>query len=133
MIEHVRRFCAVPSMWEWECLCEDLFASVSISCKRAASLLMAAWTILRGRMKIYATGTVAYKSPRTALYVTPGNNPESDPEEWFEDETRQKRKQFKVEFVFGEAEVPDTLGKWLLAQGAAKRTRLFVPTGPVAA
>jgi hypothetical protein len=75
-------------------------------------------------LKVYAFGAVAARSPRTTMAVRPGAHPESDPSEWHENGNPV---QFTVEFRYGEAEVPSTLGKYMVRQGLAKATRLILP------
>lgn len=40
---------------------------------------------------------------------------------------KPRPRQFEVLFVYGEAEVPDALGRYLVETGQAQRTRLIVP------
>ena len=83
---------------------------------------------LRGKMQIYAT------SNAKRFYVKPGQNPESDPSDWYADEAKKEPIQFQVVFdASGRAEVSDTVGRYLCAQGLAKKSRLIIPTGMKAA
>jgi hypothetical protein len=81
-------------------------------------------------MKIYATGHAALKFPSTRSYVVPGVKPEADPADWYEDEKREIPRTFEVVFAYGAAEVPDPLGKFMVANGLANRTKLFIPRAP---
>jgi hypothetical protein len=78
-------------------------------------------------MIIYSTAPNAHLHAAQKIYVKPGQNPESDPVDWYEDEAKKKAIQFQVIFVHGKADVIDTLGKYLVAQGVAKKSRLALP------
>lgn len=47
--------------------------------------------------------------------------------EWLD--ARGQPRTFQVNFINGVAEVPDSLGKYLIKTGQAKRTRLWLPPG----
>jgi hypothetical protein len=82
----------------------------------------------RGKMQVYAVGK------QRRLYVKPGQNPESDPADWYADEAKKEPIQFQVVFdASGRAEVSDTVGRYLCAHGLAKKSRLIIPTGVKAA
>ena len=61
------------------------------------------------------------------LIVTPAAHlPGAEhPSEFFEADG--KPKDFPVDFIHGKAEVPDTLGKYMVAQGLAQKSRLVIP------
>ncbi|MBV9528251.1 hypothetical protein [Sphingomonas sp.] len=63
------------------------------------------------------------------LYVTPAADPRAAPgghdADWTDDDG--KPRMLIVQFVDGVAEVPDALGRYLLATKQAKRTTLFMP------
>ena len=79
---------------------------------------------MRGTMKVHAVGK------QRRLYVKPGTKPESDPAEWYADEDKKEPIQFKIEFdASGCAEVADSVGKYLIAQGMVRKSRLIIPAG----
>lgn len=84
-------------------------------------------------MRIYHTGEGAYRHPRHVVNCQPGKeHPEtSDFMEPGENGTMVP-KLFDVTFVYGQADdVPDSLAKYLISKGIAKRTKLVLPPGLV--
>ena len=97
---------------------------------RAGVFIRNVYFALRGRMIVYATGQAAQTIAAQRIYVRPGVTETGEgPAEWYEDEAKTQARQFQVVFQFGKADVPDSLGKWLVARGMAKRSRLIVPAG----
>lgn len=79
-------------------------------------------------MRIYAIGDNASRAAETIQAVAPGAYPgaKSDgPADWFDGEGRPVT--IKVHYKDGAADVPDELGRLMLAQKLAKRTRLLLP------
>lgn len=84
-------------------------------------------------MKIYSPHPKAYGKPNRAaktlygtqtLYFTPGReNPETPAFMVNNEKGDPVPKQFKVEFVNGEAEVDENLGQWLLDHGHALKSK----------
>lgn len=80
-------------------------------------------------MKIYAAGErqaqgrhpfninpAAHLSDRTAC-----------PGDWFDDDGNPR--EFVVQFVDGEAEVDDRIGRYMVAHRMARKTKLIIPAG----
>jgi hypothetical protein len=69
------------------------------------------------------------KKATHTMYLCPGADPElkgEKPSEWFND--KNEAINFTVEFKAGRAEVsPDSVGKYLLERGLAKKTKLILP------
>lgn len=65
----------------------------------------------------------------TVIVAPAGHLPKEFPGEAWWDDTGEKRKpmQYNVVFAYGEAEVPDDLGKYMVATGLAKKSRLVLP------
>lgn len=78
-------------------------------------------------MKVYATGFKAFETRSTHVFVTPGQAPAVDPAEWYSDEEKTIPIMFDVEFRFGVAEVADPLGKYMVANGIANRSKFIMP------
>lgn len=79
-------------------------------------------------MRIYAVGDNAANAPEFVQAVAPGAYPgaKSDgPAEWFDLDGRPVT--IKVVYRAGAADVPDELGRLMLAHKLAKRTRLLIP------
>lgn len=66
----------------------------------------------------------ARKQPSHLLFVAPGQTA-PDVSNW--KDAAGKPIMFKVEFKFGTAEVTRQLGKYLVNEGLAKRSRLILP------
>lgn len=79
-------------------------------------------------MKIYAKGERATEVKAFLQHVAPGADPEGydGPAEWWDAERNPVT--FPVAYAFGVAEVPDELGKFMIAKGYAKRTALVLPS-----
>ncbi len=98
---------------------------------RARIIAIETYHALRGRMIVYSTSLGGHHVPVQRMYVRPASaEPGEGPADWYEDEEKTLPRQFQVTFQFGRANVPDTLGKWLLDQGMAKRTTLSLPVKP---
>lgn len=72
-------------------------------------------------MKVYATGFKAFEVHTTRTFVAPGKNQAAEPADWWDGETPRT---FEVVFHYGIAEVPDPLGKWLVANGVANKSKI---------
>jgi hypothetical protein len=94
---------------------------------RAGLFIENLYHALRGRMVIYSTSESAHKLAVSRIYIKPGFEVPDGASDWYEDEAKTKPIQFQVIFENGRAEVPDSVGKWLLAQGMAKKSRLILP------
>ncbi|WP_024516836.1 hypothetical protein [Bradyrhizobium sp. Tv2a-2] len=74
-------------------------------------------------MKVYSRGS----NPTSTLYICPAADTTGEvPAEWVDDNNSPL--QFTIEFRHGAAEVPDPIGKYLIARGYAKKTKLILPT-----
>lgn len=74
-------------------------------------------------MRIFLPNHAA--NERVGMYVTPGKDRASDPAEWFNG--KGEPESVAVEFRFGEADVPDPLGKFMVEGGYAQKTALLLP------
>lgn len=74
-------------------------------------------------MRIYSTGFRAFSVPETHVFVTPGRHPEADPAEWHEG---GKPVMFDIVLRYGVAEVPEPLGKFMVANGMASPSRFLI-------
>lgn len=77
-------------------------------------------------MKVYATGVKPSRQPTFIMSIAPAATTRGDvPSNWVDDKNNPV--QFNVEFKFGEAEVEDSLGKYLVENGLVRRSRLVLP------
>jgi hypothetical protein len=78
-------------------------------------------------MIVYATGEKARAQKSFVLAICPARHLEGAemPAEWVT-ETNEPR-EMQVEFTYGRAEVPDNIGRYLLAHGLASKTTLILP------
>lgn len=68
------------------------------------------------------------KKATHTMYLCPGADPElkgEKPSEWFND--RNEAMSFTVEFRHGKADVQDSIGRYMIERGLAKKTRLILP------
>lgn len=65
----------------------------------------------------------------TLLCAPAGHHPkEFESDAWWDmSGDKKKPMEFQVKFLFGQAEVDDTLGKYLVATGQAQKSRLVLP------
>jgi len=78
-------------------------------------------------MKVYLAGEKPRRQKLFLMCIAPAatlHNQEI-PQAWLEHDG--KPKQMNVEFEYGEAEVDDQIGAYLLKEGLAQRTKLFLP------
>jgi len=67
-----------------------------------------------------------YSDKRThGMFVQPANDAQSS--EWVEKDGRHKM--YHVVFEYGRADVPDSLGQYMLDRGMAKRSPIIIPSG----
>lgn len=78
-------------------------------------------------MRIFLPNANAKASPRHLVHVAPAAEPEGQdgPAEWWDEDRAPVT--LTVEFRYGRADVPTTLGKFMLAKGYAARTPLILP------
>lgn len=78
-------------------------------------------------MRVYYAG----ERRNHQMAVTPAADPRAICEgvnaDWLDG--RGHPRTFQIDFVDGVAEVPDSLGRYLIATGQAKRSRLWTPPG----
>ena len=80
-------------------------------------------------MHVYALGEKAVKQPSFIMSICPGRHLEGQgemPSDWVDD--KNVPLEFNVEFVFGKATVPDSIGAYLVKHQIAKRSRLIMPS-----
>ena len=83
-------------------------------------------------MRVYAAGARLAQGIQT-LHVCPAahiGEKAACPTEWFGEDGEPL--QITVKFEHGQAEVPDPLGKYLIAHKMARRTALIIPEGVAA-
>lgn len=80
-------------------------------------------------MKIYAKGDGARTAKTFLQHVAPGADAlgQDGPADWWDADRNPVT--FPVTFRSGVAEVPDALGRFMIAKGYAKRTPLILPFG----
>lgn len=78
-------------------------------------------------MKVYALGQKARISPSFLMVIAPAGDVQNQevPSHWVDE--NNKPVQFNINFEFGAAEVDDTIGRYLIEKGLAKRTSLILP------
>jgi hypothetical protein len=77
-------------------------------------------------MKVYTTGTKPARQPSFIMSIAPAATVSGDvPSNWVDDKNNPV--QFNIEFKFGEAEVEDGLGKYLVENGLVRLSRLVLP------
>lgn len=80
-------------------------------------------------MKVYAAGERQQVGSQT-LHICPAahvGEKAACPLTWFGEDGEPAN--FNVTFINGEAEVEDTIGKYLLAYKLARKSRLIIPAG----
>ena len=79
-------------------------------------------------MHVFATGAKAVKQKSFIMSICPAKHLEGQgemPSDWVDDKNAPL--EFNVEFVFGKADVPDSIGKYLVKHQLAKKSRLILP------
>lgn len=78
-------------------------------------------------MKVYVTGTKAVAQKSFIMSINPAKHLEGQevPSDWVDD--KNVPLEFNVEFVYGAAEVSDSIGKYLIKHQMAKRSKLILP------
>ena len=78
-------------------------------------------------MKVYATGEKAAVQKSYIISICPAKHLEGQevPSDWVDD--KNVPLEFNVEFVYGAAEVSDSIGKYLIKHQMAKRSKLILP------
>lgn len=84
-------------------------------------------------MIVYTTGEKTAKQKSFFMHICPGRHLEGQelPSEWVDE--KNEPVEFAVEFVYGKANVPDSVGKYLIKHQMAAKTRLIMPAGFVPA
>lgn len=79
-------------------------------------------------MKVYLAGEKQRRQKTFIMSVAPAATVRDQeiPAHWLEGKDNLP-KQFNVEFSYGEAEVEDDIGRYLLEAGVARRTKLHLP------
>lgn len=78
-------------------------------------------------MKVYLEGEKPRAQASFIMCVAPAavaHNQEV-PADWVDDKNNPV--QFNIEFNYGEAEVDDSIGRWLVEQQLVKKTKLILP------
>jgi len=81
-------------------------------------------------MKVYISGDKPRAQASFFMSVAPAATVRNQevPEHWVQQEgDKIVPVQFNIEFKYGEAEVEDTLARYLIDQGLAKKTNLLLP------
>ena len=79
-------------------------------------------------MKVYTTGEKSSVQSNYFLSICPGEHlgaEAAETSDWFNDKNQPL--QFHIEFKHGIADVPDSIGKYLVAHGLAAKSRLKLP------
>jgi len=78
-------------------------------------------------MKVYYPGEKAQRQPSFVMSVAPAATVQNQevPRDWVDDLNNPV--QFNVEFVYGVAEVPDELGRYLIENDLVRKTQLVLP------
>lgn len=78
-------------------------------------------------MKVYLVGEKPRRQAAFIMSVAPAATVRNEEvsAHWVDDKNNPV--QFNIEFNHGEAEVEDSIAKYLLAQGLVKRTKLLMP------
>jgi hypothetical protein len=81
-------------------------------------------------MKVYLTGEKARRQPVFFMSVAPAATVSNHevPAHWVDDQN--KPVQFNIEFAFGEAEVEDSIARYLLEHELVKKSKLLLPPLP---
>jgi hypothetical protein len=95
-----------------------------------AGVLTSCYKTQEAILKIFYHGSVD-KLPvanHTLITAPAGHLPkEFESEDWWDDTGERRRpKTFEVKFTFGQAEVPDPLGRYLIETGQAMKHRLVI-------
>jgi hypothetical protein len=80
-------------------------------------------------MIVYHKGENASKQKSFTMSICPAKHLEGQgemPSDWVDD--KNVPLEFNVEFVFGKATVPDSIGNYLIKNQMAKRSRLIMPS-----
>lgn len=77
-------------------------------------------------MKVYYPGEKAQRQPSFIMCVAPAATVQNQevPREWVDDLNNPV--QFTIEFIFGAAEVSDSMGKYLYENGLVRKTQLIM-------
>jgi hypothetical protein len=79
-------------------------------------------------MIVYAQGEKAVRQPSYLVSICPARHLEGQgemPSDWVNE--KNEPVEFNVEFQFGRAEVPDSIGQYLVKHGIAKKSKLILP------
>jgi hypothetical protein len=78
-------------------------------------------------MIVYTTGEKSSKQASFMQHICPGRHLEGQgemPSDWVN--AKNEPIEFAVEFIYGKAEVPDAIGKYLIKHQLAAKTRLII-------
>ena len=79
-------------------------------------------------LKVYVTGEKAVAQKSFIMSICPARHLEGQgevPSDWVDEKNNPI--EFNVEFVYGAAEVSDSIGKYLIKHQLAKRSKLILP------
>lgn len=78
-------------------------------------------------MKVYATGEKPSRQPSFVMCIAPASTARNEevPAHWVDDKNNPV--QFNVEFKYGVAEVEDDIGRYLIKNELARRSKMILP------
>lgn len=84
-------------------------------------------TVRQHPMKVYILGEKPRNQPSFIMCIAPAATvtQQEVPASWVDGDN--KPVQFNIEFKFGEAEVEDSIGRYLVESGLVRKTKLFLP------
>ena len=84
-------------------------------------------------MIVYTTGEKSSQQKSFIMSICPGRHLEGQelPSDWVDEKNNPI--EINVEFIYGKANVSDSIGKYLIKHQMAARTRLIMPAGFVPA
>lgn len=80
-------------------------------------------------MRVYTTGVKSARQKSFIMCINPAAHlaGQEVPSDWVDD--KNVPIEFNIEFTYGEANVPDSVGKYLVKHGMASRSKLIIPDG----
>ncbi|MBM7045435.1 hypothetical protein [Rhizobium lusitanum] len=78
-------------------------------------------------MRVYLTGSQHRAQPIHRMFVSPATDIQNEevPRDWVNDQNEPV--QIAVDFAYGVAEVPPSLGKYMISRGLVAKTKLILP------
>jgi hypothetical protein len=83
-------------------------------------------------MRVYTTGEKTSRQKSFIMCINPAAHlaGQEVPSDWVDEKNNPV--EFNIEFIYGEAHVSDSIGKYLVKHGMAARSKLIIPGGFVA-